>query len=93
MHLSQKIKSKNWAGEVVEHTFHGKHPKYEDFVAKELDDLSQVYGNDIQSFYNAVVTEVIPGLQEKIIIAENLIKNNPAWSGKTMNDYFKTLLP
>jgi len=91
MHLPQKIKSKNGAGDVVEHTFHGKHPAYEDYVNKILKEKSDIYGNNIQSFHNSVIDELIPALREKISYAENLIKTNSSWSGKTLNDYFKTL--
>lgn len=93
MHLPVKIKSQNWAGEVSEHTFHGHHPAYDKYVRNEINDLSLAHGDNISAFYNGVVADLIPDLRNKIVIAENLIKNNPSWHGKNLNDYFETLIP
>lgn len=91
IHLWNKIKGKNWAGEVVEGAFHGNHPAYTDFVRESLEEINKRLGGDASAILNEVTTELIPTLKELIKTAEKQIQTNPSWAGKTMNDYFKSL--
>ncbi len=91
MHLWNKIKGKNWAGEVVEGTFHGNHPAYTKYVSDELKKISDKFSNNSDELLNEVQNILIPKLKSEINKAQNLIQNNPSWAGKTMNDYFSSL--
>jgi hypothetical protein len=88
MHLLNKINGKNWAGEVVESTFHGNHPAYTEFVRKQLTKINQKHNGDATNILNDVTSELIPDLKVYSQLAEKAIKSDPAWAGKTMNDYF-----
>lgn len=93
MHLLQKIKGKNWAGDVIESTFHGNHPAYTKYVEAELETIAKKINNNGDQLLSEVQNVLIPKLKKEISKAEKAIQNDPAWAAKTMNDWFIAKFP
>lgn len=94
MNVVSTIKNKLWNGKIEDNTFHGNHPKYDDFVTAELQLLSDNIIDDVE-FVEAVNDLLIPKMKQLIGEAETAVRDGKIYKGEpitSLNDYFKMLL-